>query len=209
MRIGIIGAGNIGGNLGRRWRDTGHEVMFGLREPGGDRAREALARAPGARAVTVAEAAAFGEVVVLATPWRAAEEALRAAGDLSGKILVDTTNAVAPGFTLAVSGDSSWAERIAGWVPGAKVVKAFNTLGAEHLLDPRFGALFADVYLAGDDATAKETVAALARALGFEVIDAGPLASARLLEPLAMLWIRLAMVEGQGRNIAFKLLEKA
>jgi len=147
--------------------------------------------------------------VVLATPWAAAREAVKAAGDLSGKILIDATNPLKPDLSgLALGHTTSAGEEVARWATGARVVKAFNTTGARNMADPRLGGQSASMFLCGDDAAAKKTVAGLAEALGFEPVDAGPLAQARLLEPLAMLWISMAYAFGHGPNIAFKLLRR-
>ena len=210
MKIGIIGAGNIGGTLGRVWAAKGHEVVFGVRDPRGQKIQELVKATAGkARAASPGEAAAHGEVVLLATPWGAAQEALRAAGDLKGKILVDATNPLRPDLSgLALGHTTSAGEDVARWAKGAKVVKAFNTIGAQHMTNPRFGGQSASMLICGDDAGAKKTVAALAEALGFDPVDAGPLTQARLLEPLAMLWISLAYAYGHGPDIAFKLLRR-
>ncbi|PYM80921.1 MAG: F420-dependent NADP oxidoreductase [Candidatus Rokuibacteriota bacterium] len=210
MKIGIIGAGNIGGTLGRAWAAKGHEVVFGVRDPRGPKVQE-LVKATGgkARAASPAEAAAHGEVVLLATPWAAAQAALRGAGDLTGKILVDATNPLRPDLSgLTLGHTTSAAEEVARWAPGAKVVKAFNTIGAQHMANPRFGTQSASMLICGDDAAAKKAVLALAEVLGFDPVDAGPLTQARLLEPLAMLWISLAYAYGHGADIAFKLLRR-
>src|SRR5262245_46669432 len=125
MKIAIIGAGNVGGALGRGWASAGHEIVFGVREPREAKA-QAAARSVGerARAEAVGEAVAAGEVVVLATPWPAARDALTAAGPLRGKILVDTTNPLTPDLSGLVLGHTtSAAEQVAAWSPGARVVK--------------------------------------------------------------------------------------
>jgi hypothetical protein len=206
MRIGIIGAGNVGGTLGRRWGEW-HEVVFGVRDAGSTEVRTLVERSgPRARAASVREAVAFGDVVVLATPWAAAEEAVRASGDLAGKVLVDCTNPVGPGLTRALP-SGSVAERLAAAAPKARVVKAFNTAGFEVFADPRFGGEAASLFLCGDDAAAKETVSSLARDLGLEPMDCGPLSQAARLEELALLWISLA-AQGQGRAHAFRLLRR-
>ena len=210
MKIGIIGAGNIGGTLGRAWAAKGHEVVFGVRDPRGPKVQE-LVKATGgkARAASPAEAAAHGEVVLLATPWAAAQAALRGAGDLTGKILIDATNPLRPDLSgLTLGHTTSAAEEVARWAPGATVVKAFNTIGAQHMANPRFGTQSASMLICGDDAAAKKAVLALAEVLGFDPVDAGPLTQARLLEPLAMLWISLAYAYGHGADIAFKLLRR-
>jgi 8-hydroxy-5-deazaflavin:NADPH oxidoreductase len=210
MRIGIIGAGNVGSALARGWAAKGHEVVFGVRRPADAKAQEAVKATGGkARAASLRDAAAGAEVVVLATPWGAAQDAIKGAGTLSGKILVDATNPLKPDLSgLAIGHATSAGEEIARWAPGAKVVKAFNTIGAQHMVDPHFEGQRATMFLCGDDAAAKKTVASLAEALGFDPVDAGPLAQARLLEPLAMLWISMAYAFGHGPNIAFKLLRR-
>jgi hypothetical protein len=157
----------------------------------------------------VRDAVAPTEVVVLATPWPAARDALTAAGSLPGKVLVDATNPLQPDLSgLVIGHTTSAGEQVAAWVPGAKVVKAFNTIGAQHMTNPRFGDQRASMFLCGDDAAAKQVVAGLATVLGFEPVDAGPLKQARLLEPLALLWISMALAYGQGPDIAFRLVRK-
>lgn len=203
MRIGIIGAGNVGGTLGRRWAGAGHEVVFGTRHPG------RVETPPGARAAGVREAAEHGEVVVLATPWDGVREALAAAGDLTSKVLLDCTNPVKADLSgLEIGHTTSAAEQVAALAPGAHVVKIFNSTGAGNMADPLYGEQAATMFHCGDDAGAKGVAAGLAADLGFEAVDAGPLRNARLLEPLAMLWISLAYVQGLGPGIAFKLLRR-
>lgn len=192
MKIGIIGAGNIGGALGRQWQARGHDIMYGVR---GDRT------APG-RAGTVAEAAAHGDVVVLAVPWSAADDVVREAGDLAGKVLVDCTN-------LGGDDTGSGAEKIARWARGAHVVKCFNQAGWESLEQPEYGDHRAVMFAAGDDAGAKQTVMQLGQEIGLDMVDAGPLTNAALLEALAALWIDLAFRRGLGRDFAFSLLRRA
>lgn len=208
MKIAIIGAGNVGGTLGTAWAAKGHDVVFGVRDPREAKVQELLRATGGkARAASVREAAAAAELVLLATPWGAAQDALRAAGDLKGKILVDATNPLKPDFSgLALGHTTSAGEEVARWAPGARVVKAFNTIGAQHMTDPRIAGQRPSMFVCGDDPAAKQTVAGLAEALGFEPVDAGPLTQARLLEPLAMLWISLAYAHGLGTNIGFRLL---
>ena len=206
MRIAVIGGGNVGGGLGRICAAAGHEVCVGSREPHGPRSVALTERlGPNVAVLSIEEAAAAAEIVLLAVPWSAAEGTVKRA-DLAGKVLIDTTNPMGPGLELAVGHTTSAAERIAGWVPEARVVKAFNIVGAEHLSDPRLGGQALTMLICGDDQEAKTAVGSLAEEIGFEVVDAGPLTCARLLEPLAVLWIRLAVVEGLGRDIGFKLL---
>lgn len=206
MRIAVIGAGNVGGSLGRLWAAGGHEVLIGSREPDGPRAGAASERlGSGVPVLSIPDACAAAETVLLAVPWASAERVVKEA-DLSGKVLIDATNPIGAGLELAVGHDTSAAELIAGWAPGSRVVKAFNTVGAEHLSNPRLAGQALTMLICGDDERAKGAVRRLAEEIGFEVVDAGPLSCARLLEPVAMLWIRLALVEGFGREIGFKLL---
>jgi 8-hydroxy-5-deazaflavin:NADPH oxidoreductase len=210
MKIGIIGSGNVGGTLGKAWARAGHQVFFGFRNPESAEA-QGLVRAAGSSAVasTVKEAAQAAEVVVLATPWEAAQQALSAAADVSGKVLIDTTNPLLPGLAgLAVGTNTSAGELVAQWAPGARVVKAFNTVGFNIMANSAFPQGKAALFYCGDDREAKATVAQLATQLGFEALDAGPLTQCRVLEPFAMLWISLALKYGYTRDIAFQLMRR-
>jgi 8-hydroxy-5-deazaflavin:NADPH oxidoreductase len=210
VNIGIIGTGNVGGALGRRWAYIGHDVTFGSRDPQSERVTELMRRiGAGVTATGAAEAAAASEIVVIATPWPATQAAVEACGDLSGKIVIDCVNPHKADFSgLELGTDTSAAEHIAGWAPGARVVKAFNATGAGNMREPAYGRTTADMPICGDDDDAKAVVRGLVEEIGFDVVDAGALTSARLLEPLAMLWIHLAYNLEQGVDIAFKLLRR-
>jgi hypothetical protein len=210
MKIAIIGAGNVGGALGRAWVKSGHDVMFGVRDPSSPKVAALLATMGGrAAAGSVAEAAGYGAVVALCTPWNVTEAAIRDARDFAGKILIDCTNPVESDLSgLAVGRTTSGAELVASWAPDARVVKAFNTVGFEIMADPDFGGRGATMLIAGDDESAKAVASDLARQIGFEPVNAGPLAIARLLEPMALLWINLALIQGYGTRIAFRLERK-
>lgn len=209
MKIAIIGAGNVGGALGRRWAALGHRVVFGVRDPGSQKVKKTVdAAGANASAAGVEEAASDAEVVVLTTPWEAARDAIDAAGDLEGKILVDCTNPLAGLEGLAIGHDTSAGEKIAHWAKGARVVKAFNTTGANNMADADYGEREVVMPICGDDADAKAVVAGLAEDIGFEAIDAGDIESARLLEPLAMLWIHLAYAQGFGREFGWSIVRR-
>ncbi len=209
MKIAVLGTGDVGGTLGKRWAQKGHQVVFGSRNPGEEKVRKLLSEAgPNARAAGNAEAVAGAEATVLATPWDAARQVVQSVRDWKGRILVDCTNPIAPDFQLAVGTTTSAAEQIASWARGARVVKAFNTTGWSNMADSTYPEGPATMFIAGDDANAKAAVTRLAEDLGFEVVDSGPLLMARFLEPLAMLWIRLAIVQNLGRDIAFKLIRR-
>lgn len=194
MNIAIIGAGKVGSTLADALGRAGHTVTLGVRDP---------SKAPGA--VTIAQAAASAEVVILATPFAALGDVVRAAGGLAGKTVIDASNPLLPGLALAVGHQDSGAEALQRLAPGAKVVKCFNTVGVEIMANPKVGGHAATMFLCGDDADARAVAAGLARELGFEPVDVGPLKNARLLEPAAVLWIHLAMVEKLGRRIALRL----
>jgi hypothetical protein len=210
MRIGIIGAGNVGGTLGTRWAALGHEVLFASRHPESEEMRSLVTRAGGhSRAASPAAAAAASDALLLATPWPATRDVVTGLGDLSGKILIDATNPLLPRLAgLEFANTTSGAEQIASWAPGARVVKAFNTVGFNVMANPEFHGSRAVLFYCGDDTPAKQAVHSLAASLGFDPQDAGPLSQARLLEPFALLWISLAMVHGYGRDIAFQLLRR-
>jgi predicted dinucleotide-binding enzyme len=149
MRIAILGAGKVGTTLAARFASAGHDVVFALRRP--DDAKYAALTLP---RLSIADAVREATAVVLATPWAAAEDALRSAGDLGGRILVDATNPIGPGGVLTDGRDDSGAEQVARWSPGARVVKAFNTIGREVMANPQFDAHRAVLWLCGDDAEA-------------------------------------------------------
>lgn len=210
MRIGIIGAGSVGGTMGRGWARSGHEIMFGARDTTEPKVRSLLAEVGAhAKAGTVASAAAFGDIVVLATPWSGARDALRNAGNLEGKVVLDCTNPLKSDLSgLELGGTTSGGEQVAAWARGAKVVKIFNTTGFNNMANPRYGDDSATMFYCGDDSAAKAVAARLAEDLGFEAVDAGSLSQARLLEPLALLWVHLAVKQRMGREIAFRLMRR-
>jgi NADPH-dependent F420 reductase len=185
--VALIGTGNVGAALGRRFAEQGHDVVYGSRDPADADVRSLVATTGhGAVAVAPADAAARSDIIVLAVPWSAAEDVVRGLGDLRGKILVDPTNPrvmAGDGFADYPIEDSI-AERIAALAPGAHVVKAFNTLGAETMLDPKLAEGPVTIPLVGDDRAAKARIAALAREIGLEAVDVGPLRHARIIEGL-------------------------
>jgi 8-hydroxy-5-deazaflavin:NADPH oxidoreductase len=212
MKIAIIGAGNVGGALGANWAKKGHDVVFGVRDPKVEKTQALLAKIGGkAKAASPAEAAASADVIVLSTPWPATEAAIRSMGNLKGKIVLDATNPLTrgpDGIALEIGHSISAGEKVQGWAAGASVFKTLNTTGFGNMADPVFKGVKSVMFVAGDDAAAKPKVMALVGDLGFEVIDAGPLRNARLLEAHAMLWIDLALVRGQGRDFAFGILRR-
>jgi predicted dinucleotide-binding enzyme len=208
MKIGIIGTGRLGSTLGKMWAEKGHKIMFGSHDP--QKAKK-LATSIGnnANGGTYKDATEFSEVVVLAVPFSGAKESIKAAGDLTGKIIIDSTTTAAPhlgGPIIQVI--PSAAEKVAKWAEGAKVIKAVHTIGVESLNKLQFGTQQASLFICGNDLDAKSKTKQLGLDLGFDVIDTGPLTNARLIEPLGMLWIELAYNQGMGTDIAFKLLTR-
>lgn len=210
MEIAILGTGNVGATLGRRLAAAGHQIIFGSRQPTSDRVTELVAENDNAhRADSVQRAVQQTRVLILATPYENAEATLHSAGDLSGKILVDCTNPLNESFDgLRLGFSESAAEKVAHWAPGAHVVKAFNTASVATMKDPDYGGQAATMFYCGDCADAKAVVAGLIEDIGMEPVDSGPLVHARYLEPMAMLYIHLAVKQGWGGHCALKMLKR-
>lgn len=209
MKIAVIGAGNVGGTLGRRWAALGHEVAFGVRDPAREK-YQGLVTQTARRAVLCSNAQACEEadVILLATPWPTTKDALAECGPLQEKIIVDATNPLGADLKLTIGHTDSGAEQVARWTGGARVVKAFNTTGFNIMEDPVIQHHHSVMFVAGDDPSAKAVVLDLATSLGFEAIDAGPLETSRMLEPLAQLWIHCAYRQGLTRDYAFTLARR-
>ena len=210
MNVLVIGAGQMGSAFVKQLVRSGHQVSVTARNLA--KAELLAAAQPGATAVPSAGAAASVDVVVVATGYGDALPALQSVGALDGKVVIDITNPLTADYMgLTIGHDTSAAEEIARALPGAEVVKAFNTVFAPVLAD---GADFGDgqrvsVFVASDSARAKRVASDIAEAIGFEVIDAGGLVNARYLEPLAGLNIYLGYGAGLGTGIAPTWLRKA
>ena len=216
MRVGVLGTGDVGRALGTGFVGLGHEVRMGSRDAANERATEWAAGAGGlASTGTFADAAAFAEVAVLATAWSGTENALRLAGpdNLAGKVVIDATNPLAftaPGGPpgLALGHTDSGGEQVQRWLPGARVVKAFNIVGNAHMVNPDFPDGPPTMFFCGDDAEAKATVAEILTAFGWpSSVDIGGIEGARLLEPMCILWVIYAFRTGRADH-AFKMLRK-
>lgn len=203
MNITLIGAGNMGAGFVKQLTAVGHQVRVTARDL--TKAHALAAAHPGATAVAPADALGDSQVVIVATGYADAVSALKALGSLEGHIVIDITNPLTADYMgLTLGHDTSAAEEIAKALPGAQVVKAFNTVLAQVLAE---GPVFANgqtvpVFYAGDDERAKQTVRALAESIGFQPVDAGGLKNARYLEPVAGLNIYFAYGAGQGTQIA-------
>jgi len=203
MNIAIIGPGNMGLGLARLLVAKGQNVALAHKDI------EVATRLAGeiganAQGKDIASAVSDADIVILATPYDSTQTALKEAGDLTGKILVDITNPITPDYmALTIGHTTSAAEEIAKLAPGAHVVKAFNTVFWQALpFEVRQGNPAVQVLLAGDDADAKKTVATLVTDLEFEAIDAGPLMNARYIEPVGELNIQLGYALGWGTAIS-------
>lgn len=203
MKVTVIGAGNMGAAFVKQLSSAGHEVRLVARNV--DKARELIAAHPGVQLVAAAGAAVDADAVIVATPFAEAVAALSSLGDLQGQVVIDITNPLTADYMgLTLGHSTSAAEEIAAGVPGAQVVKAFNTLFAQVVAEgANFGSgQTAPAFIASDSEQAKKTASALAQSLGFGVVDAGGLKNARYLEPLAGLNIYLGYGAGQGTSIA-------
>jgi predicted dinucleotide-binding enzyme len=214
MKIGILGSGDVGRTLGSGLAALGHEVMIGSREPDSSRLREWVGLTGGHGSTGIyAEAAAFAEVAILATRWSGCEAVIGLAGqnNLSAKVIIDVTNPLVfrpdePPELLLGHHDSG-GEQIQRWLPNSQVVKAFNTVGYQNMVNPQFPGGPPDMFIAGNDGHAKAVVAGFCTALGWNPVDLGGIRCSRMLEPLAALWVNYGMRSGSWRH-AFKLLLK-
>jgi len=210
MKIGIIGSGVVAQTLAAGFIKHGHQVTLGTRDV--SKLADFVVKTPGARVGSSAEAAAFGEVVVLAVKGSAALQAARDAGaGLDGKPVLDTTNPI--GDAAPVDGVLPYFtgknESLLEWLqdahPKARLVKAFNSVGAGRMIDPDFGGTRPTMFIAGNDADAKATATTLLAQVGWDAADMGTAVAARAIEPLAMLWCIPGFREGSWMH-AFKLL---
>ena len=190
--IAVIGTGDVAGALGPEFAAQGHTIVYGSRDPSRDEVDALVERTgDGASATTPAESVVGADIVVMAVPGTAVEAVTQGLGDLSGKIIIDPTNAVNrtdDGF-LELVYETSAAETIQNAAPGAHVVKAFNTLNWRTMVDPDSSGGPVSIPLVGDSAEAKATVTALVEGMGLEAIDLGPLRHARHVEGMLLMWI--------------------
>jgi len=209
-RIAILGAGNVGAALGKGWARAGHTIIYGVPAPSAKHA-SAARDAGNAKVLTVSEAVRDADVIVLAVPWHEAASAVQACGNLTGRILIDVTNPLGmtkDGLGLALGFDTSGGETVASLAPGAFVFKTLNQVGYSVMADTTGYVAPPTIFVAGDDAANKPAVMQLVRDLGFEARDAGPLRIARLLEPMAMLWIDQSLNRGAPQDNAFAFLKR-
>jgi 8-hydroxy-5-deazaflavin:NADPH oxidoreductase len=196
MRIAILGAGNVGGGLGRAFAATGHDVVFGVRDPESTKTMTALAEIPDATAASSSEAVNGADVIVFALRPVAMPATVADLPPLDGRIVIDAMN--------RLDGDPgrSTTQDLAQLLPGAKLAKAFNTIGFENYATARDRAVPAAMFVAGDDPEAKRIAMGLAAELGFVAADAGGLGNTKALEEMVRVWLALAQVHGRGVGFA-------
>jgi hypothetical protein len=205
MNIAIIGSGNVGSALGKGWIKAGHQVVFGVRNPSSPKVQKALELIPNANVKTIGDASKEAEVIVITTPPDAVIELIPQLGNVSNKIIIDTSNSIR-------SRPEPYAtayHAIKALSKSDKVVKCFNTTGFENMANPIYNNKGIDMFSAGNNSEAKELASKLALDLGFEkCYDFGGDDKVELLEKFALGWINLAIMQGHGRNLAFKLLKR-
>ena len=205
MKIAIIGTGNVGGALATKWAFAGHEICLGVRDLTEFKGKELLAN-PLTQVKTIQEAVAHSEVILIATPALTAVEVTQNLGDTTGKIIIDTMNIIMGRGPLNYT---STTQAILDHTQTRDVVKCFNTTGFNNMKDPKYGEHKLDLFVAGDSEKGKEVAQQLAIDAGFEqCISIGGNDKFQLMEQFAWFWINLAMFQGQGREIGFKLFKR-
>ncbi|HRD39516.1 MAG TPA: NAD(P)-binding domain-containing protein [Bacteroidia bacterium] len=205
MKIAIIGTGNVGGALATKWAKCGHEITLGVRDTTNFKGKELLNN-PNTTVDTITKAVKSSEVILIATPAITAVEVAQSLGNTDGKVIIDTMNIV---MGKGPSGFSNTTDAILANTQTKDVVKCFNTTGFNNMVNPIYNNTAIDVFVAGDSLKGKEIATQLAKDAGFgECYSVGGNDRFELLEKFAFFWINLAMFQGQGRDIAFKLLKR-
>lgn len=205
MNITIIGSGNVGGALTKRFADAGHNICLGVRNPAGFKGMELLSYSKNISAQVISEAVKKSEIVIISVPAQFAGETARSLGDASGKIIIDTMN----GVFMKPDGFSNTADAILANCNTTDVVKCFNTTGFENLLNPLYHNKGIDMFTAGNSEKGISTATELAKQIGFEsVYHFGGNDKFNLIEQMAMCWINLAIIQKQGRDMAFKIIKR-
>ncbi len=205
MKIAIIGTGNVGGALATKWAQKGHEINLGVRDTGNFKGKELLNN-PNTKVYLIAEAVNFSDIILLATPALQTIEVVKMLGDTTGKIIIDSMNIIMgkgpigyTNTTLAIIENTQTQD----------VVKCFNTTGFNNMQNPMYNQTAIDLFVAGNSAKGKEIAIQLAKDAGFEnCYSIGGNDKFDLMEQFAWFWINLAMFQGQGREIGFKLFKR-
>jgi hypothetical protein len=205
VKIAVIGTGNVGGALATKWAKKGHEINLGVQDIDSFKGKELLSN-PSTNVYSIAGAVKISEVILLATPAPATVEVVKSLGDTTGKIIIDAMNIV---MNRGPKGYKHTTDAILDNTQTKDVVKCFNTTGFNNMQNPNYGNLQLDLFVAGDSEKGKQTAIQLAKDAGFaECYNIGGNDKFELMEQFAWFWINLAMFQGQGREIGFKLLKR-
>lgn len=205
MKIAIIGTGNVGGALATKWANKGHEINLGVRDVNNFKGKELLNN-PNTKAFTIGEAVKKSDIILLSTPATSTVDVVKSLGDTTAKIIIDAMNVV---MGKGPQGYKHTTEAILDNTQTRDVVKCFNTTGFNNMLNPKYGDSAIDMFVAGDSEKGKTTAIQLAKDAGFaECYSIGGNDKFELMEQFAWFWINLAMFQGHGRDIGFKLLKR-
>lgn len=204
MKIAIIGSGNVGGALAQQWVKAGHTVIVGAQFPLSEKNIELAAKIGEDRFASISNAVKQCDVILIATPPAAIFEILEQVGDVAKKVVIDATNSIMKNPEPYKTVYHCIADKAK-----AEVVKCFNTTGFENMLNPIYSGEAIDMFMAGDSEKAKTVATQLALDAGFgSCIDFGKSDKVELLEKFALSWINLAIMQGHGRNMAFKVVRR-
>ena len=205
MKIAIIGTGNVGGSLAKRFAEVGHKVLLGARDTTSEKVQALLTHHSAITAYDIQEATTQAEIILLAIPPTAIQEIASSMGNVENKVIIDATNSV----FAKPEPYAHVCEALKNLKPKAHLVKCFNTTGYENMLNPKYGEVAIDMYVAGDSDKAKDIAKSLSQEIGFgEVYDFGGFDKIPLIEQFAMAWINLAILQKEGRNMAFQILRR-
>lgn len=204
MKIAIIGTGNVGGALAQKWAQAGHQIILGVRDTANFKGQELLSE-KNISAASIHDACQQAEAVLIAAVPQATADIVKAMGDVTGKVIIDAMNSV----RTKPDGYNNSFEALKALATGAEVVKCFNSVGFNVMADTNFNGVKADMYMAGSSERAKEVAKQLALDASFEnCYNFGGDDKVDLLEQFALAWINLAMMQGQGREMMFKLIKR-
>jgi 8-hydroxy-5-deazaflavin:NADPH oxidoreductase len=205
LKIAIIGAGNVGGALALGWARAGHEIIIGAKNPSSDKVKKVLTQNSQIKVKSVNEASKEAEVILIAASASAVPDISKSLGNVKDKIIIDAMNSIA----VDSAGYQNSFEALKSLTNCENIVKCFNTTGFENMINPKYGNITADMFVAGNSIKGKQIATKLAKEIGFaECYDFGGDHRVEMLEQLAMMWVNLALIQKQGRNIAFKVLKK-
>jgi len=211
MQIAIIGTGNIGSALARKWSAAGHHIFLGVRDTNNFKGKDLL-NEKNISVHSIAEAVEKAEAILIAAPPQVTPDIAKAMGDVTGKVIIDAMNSL----RTKPEGYKDTFDALKDLCKNAEVVKCFNSTGFENILTPVYALtkpvthnVVLDMFIAGSSQKGKQIATQLSADAGFEnCYDFGGDDKAALLEQFAFCWINLAIMQGQGRNIAFKIIKR-